>query len=388
MQVIDKALEPAVLHTRPENPEYSDSHRRWQGIPSIEVTRKGRVFVAFFGGQQAEKSDNVILLSASENCGDTFRSCEAVVDHPDPEIRLYDPNVWLDPLGRLWLFWSQTRYFNDGRNGVWASVCESPDADRLHWSTPRRIANGIMLNKPIVTGDGAWLFPCALWCDACTAPPQERHGLEAEQFSNVYVSHDQGRTISLLGGADVPNRAFDEHMVVERRDGSLWMLVRTYDGIGESFSTDGGRTWSPGRKAAIAGPCSRFHIRRLRSGRLLLLNHYRFTEQIDIGDVFSQDSPVKKWKGRSHLTALLSEDDGRTWPHALLLDERDEVAYPDAKEAEDGYIYATYDHQRVTRREILMARFTEEDILRGRVESPAGRLRMLVNRATGQPDVE
>ena len=35
-----------------------------------------------------------------------------------------------------------------------------------------------------------------------------------------------------------------------------------------------------------------------------------------------------------------------------------------------------------------MARFTEEDILRGRVESPAGRLRMLVNRATGQPDVE
>ena len=32
-------------------------------------------------------------------------------------------------------------------------------------------------------------------------------------------------------------RQFDEHMFVERKDGSLWLLVRTNYGIGESIST-------------------------------------------------------------------------------------------------------------------------------------------------------
>lgn len=62
-------------------------------------------------------------------------------------------------------------------------------------------------------------------------------------------------------------------------------------------------------------------------------------------------------------------------------------AYPDAKEAADGYIYVTYDWERVTQREILMARFTEEDILKGQLSSPNGKLRILVNKATGQPDI-
>ena len=164
------------------------------------------------------------------------------------------------------------------------------------------------------------------------------------------------------------------------------MLTRTFDGIGESFSNDGGYTWTPGRKSHIDGPCSRFHIRRLKSGRLLMINHYQFDQRIDLDDIMRQGN-VKSWKGRSHLTALLSEDDGKTWPYTLLLDERNEVSYPDAKEAADGYIYVTYDWERVTQREILMARFTEEDILKGQLSSPNGKLRILVNKATGQPDI-
>jgi hypothetical protein len=33
-------------------------------------------------------------------------------------------------------------------------------------------------------------------------------------------------------------------MIVELRDGSLWMLARTKAGISESHSADQGRTWS------------------------------------------------------------------------------------------------------------------------------------------------
>ena len=134
------------------------------------------------------------------------------------------------------------------------------------------------------------------------------------------------------------------------------------------------------------GPCSRFFIRRLKSGRLLMINHYNFDQRIDLDDIMNQGN-VKSWKGRSHLTAMLSEDDGETWPYTLLLDERNEVSYPDAKEADNGYIYVTYDWERVTQREILMARFTEDDILRGKILSPEGKLRVLVNKALGQPDI-
>lgn len=382
----DASMIPAKLYVRPTEERFQDTYRRWQGIPSIEVTDGGKIFVNFYSGQDAEVGGNIMVLCVSTDGGKSFRSCEAVVEHPDPQCRIYDPCLWIDPHGVLWMSWTQARGFNDGRSGVWVSQCSDPDADNLVWSPPRRIANGIMMNKPIVTSKGDWLFPTAIWCDTSGSIPTERHGLENEQFSNVYASLDEGRTIALRGHADIPHRSFDENMIVEKRDGSLWMLTRTFDGIGESFSTDGGYTWTPGRKSHIDGPCSRFHIRRLRSGRLLMINHYQFDQRIDLEDIMSQGN-VKSWKGRSHLTALLSEDDGQTWPYYLLLDERNEVSYPDAKEAADGMIYVCYDWERVTQREILMARFTEDDILQGHLSDKRSKLRVLVNKALGQPDI-
>lgn len=382
----DASMIPAKLYVRPTEERFQDTYRRWQGIPSIEVTDGGKIFVNFYSGQDAEVGGNIMVLCVSADGGKSFRSCEAVVEHPDPQCRIYDPCLWIDPHGVLWMSWTQARGFNDGRSGVWVSQCSDPDADNLVWSPPRRIANGIMMNKPIVTSKGDWLFPTAIWCDTSGSVPTERHGLENEQFSNVYASLDEGRTIALRGHADIPHRSFDENMIVEKRDGSLWMLTRTFDGIGESFSTDGGYTWTPGRKSHIDGPCSRFHIRRLRSGRLLMINHYQFDQRIDLEDIMSQGN-VKSWKGRSHLTALLSEDDGQTWPYYLLLDERNEVSYPDAKEAADGMIYVCYDWERVTQREILMARFTEDDILQGHLSDKRSKLRVLVNKALGQPDI-
>ncbi|MEU4892571.1 sialidase family protein [Streptomyces sp. NPDC044780] len=374
---------PRIL-VRPRQARYQDAYRTWQGIPSVERTPGGRLYANWYSGMDTETGGNFVVVTTSDDNGDTWDGPRYVVEHDDPEVRVYDPCLWLDPLGRLWLTWNQSRDFFDGRVGVWVSTSANPDADEPTWSAPRRIANGLMMNKPTVTATGEWLVPAAIW--ACH-PPTERHGLEAEMFSNVYASTDQGTTFELRGSADVPNRSFDEHMIVERRDGTLWMLVRCFDGIGESFSTDGGRTWSPGRRSHIDGPCSRFHIRRLTSGRLLLINHYGFAERSDRADI-EQQGNVKAWKGRSHLTALLSDDDGRTWPHRLLLDERDDVSYPDAAVGDDGTIHVVYDHDRFGDRAIYLARFTEDDILAGRLHDPGSRLRLLVNRALALPTEE
>lgn len=349
----------------PEQNEFRPGMRRWQGIASMERSPQGRLFCVFYSGGETEQNGNYIVLAASDHDGASWVDPMAVIRHPDTEgIRLFDPNVWLDPLGRLWVTWAVSHDYFDGRNGVWAVICENPDAplEQLSFSKPRRIGNGIMMCKPTVLQNGTWLFPCAVW--ACMEPSESHPECAHERFSNVYASYDNGKTFVLLGGADVPNRCFDEHMVVERRDGTLWMLVRRYDGIGEAFSYDKGKTWWQEQLTNLGGPCSRFFIRRLRSGNLLMVNHDHF-------------------HGRNNLMAELSFDDGCTWTGGLMLDERADVSYPDGTEDENGFLYIAYDHERYHAREILMAKFTERDILAGICKNPESRLRVLVSQATG-----
>lgn len=336
-------------------PAYASASREWQGIPGIERAPDGTLFATWYSGGKGEGPDNYVLVVRSTDDGATWSEPILTIDPPG-KVRAFDPVLWLDPSERLWLFWAQSYTWFNGRAGVWAIRCDAPGPGTLAWTPPRRLCNGIAMNKPVVLSNGEWHLPAALW-DRDPRLPE----LEQERRANAVVSADEGRTWTLRGGAIVPFRTCDEHMVVERRDGSLWMLVRTGYGIGESVSADGGATWSPGRATALDGPNSRFYIRRLRSGRLLLINHVGFS-------------------GRSHMTALLSEDDGATWIGGLLLDERANVSYPDATETSAGVVYAIYDRERYNDREILMAVFTEEDVLQGSPISPNCRLRQLVNR--------
>jgi predicted neuraminidase len=148
------------------------------------------------------------------------------------------------------------------------------------------------------------------------------------------------------------------------------MLVRTTYGIGQSFSDDGGATWSEPEQSWIPHiPGARFFIRRLSTGRLLLVKH----------------SPLDG-KTRSDLTAYVSDDDGRTWSGGLLVDEREYVSYPDGVEAPDGTVYVIYDFERTGAKEILMATFTIQDVVSKREVSGRLRRRVLVTRATGATD--
>lgn len=231
-----------------------------------------------------------------------------------------------------------------------------------------------MINKPTVLSSGEWLFPAALWHRDCYRWFNYRVEIPADVDVGAFVfkSSDNGKTFTRLGGTEVVNRSFDEHMVLELRDGTLAMYVRTNYGIAVSYSYDRGRHWTEGVDSGIQGPCSRFHIRRLRSGNILLVNHYDF-------------------RGRNNLHALLSEDDGKTFPYRLLLDARDDVSYPDAKEGEDGFIDIVYDRERGAAlhsfeevyqkaREVLHCRITEEDIRKGALVSEGSFLGQVISK--------
>jgi hypothetical protein len=194
--------------------------------------------------------------------------------------------------------------------------------------------------------------------------------LDSLRGANVFVSADEGVTWQRRGFVRFPDPDWHEHMIVERRDGTLWMLARTAKGIMRSTSDDGGRSWSePVEPPGIRQPNARFHIRRLpSSGRLLLVKH---------GD------RVDAHNGRVKLSAWLSDDDGASWKGGLILDERKGVSYPDGLQAPDGTIYISYDRDRATRGEILMARFREEDVLAGKLVAPGSKLKMMISRPLG-----
>ncbi len=370
------ALLPALLIYPPFEERFQPSARRWQGVPSVEVTRQGRMYCAFYGGTEVEASGNYILLLRREQSGDPFVPAAALM-HPGAGCRVFDPCLWLDPAGQLRMFWTQSCGFNDGRLGIWSAVCADPDADEPLFSQPFRISDGVMLNKPVILSDGRWLLPAALWQESC------RRGKEAEQdslnrlaestssltnsekTSFVLESRDEGHSFELIGRADIPQRSFDEPMLFECGDGSLRMLVRTSYGVGESQSHDGGYTWSTGRPSLLPGADSRFFVRRLNSGRLLFISHDPAPSRHGLRSLFFPHQATQAER-RSRLCSWLSGDDGKTWSGRLMLDERKGVSYPDAKETPDGVIHCVYDHCRTESGEILLAEFTEEDIFKGR----------------------
>lgn len=377
-KVADLALIPPKLNTSPL-PEYDYDKLDYGMTIGIERTPKGRLWACWVAGGDSSKA--FFVLANSDNDGETWSKPRLVVDAHSKDLPMDRSvlvgNLWTDPLGRLWLFFDQSMGMFDGRAGVWAAVCEDPDAEQPAWSAPRRLWHGVMLNKPTVLAGGEWLLPISL---------DQREGfgpfkglfkeLDPLRGANVLVSTNQGASWQRRGAVQFPNPDWHEHMIVQRRDGTLWMLARTAKGIMQSVSSDGGGIWStPTEPPGIRQPNARFHVRRLASGRLLLVKH---------GDA------VDSHQGRVQLSAWLSEDDGLSWQGGLILDERKGVSYPDGFQSPDGTIYISYDRNRATEGEILLARFTEDDILSRRLSGPKSKLKMLISRplAFKKPSIE
>jgi len=363
---VHDALTPVTPNFAP-GAEYADGTRRFQGIPGLERARNGRLWAVWYAGGPDEPTEgpgNYVVLVTSRDNGKTWSGPQLVIDPPG-DVRAYDPALWHDPDGRLWLFWAQSSHKWDGRSGVWAMRTDNSGAAKPKWTAPRRLSDGIMMNKPTALQGGAWLLPVSVWAEKPGAGtrPEHRHDLGQLVGANAFVSRDRGETVTPLGQTRAKDSIFDEHWIVERKDGSLWMLLRTRSGIAESVSTDGGKSWTPAEKSAIPHVNARFFIRRLRSGSLLLVRH----------------NPPDG-KSRSHLTAYVSDDEGRSWSGGMMVDERVGVSYPDGVEDEKGVIRVIYDFERTKSRQILMAAFREEDVRRG-TPGKKTRLRVVVNQA-------
>ncbi|GAA5222472.1 sialidase family protein [Membranihabitans marinus] len=336
-------LQPPMLIDNPSSTtHYNVKNRASSGIPSLAISPKGRLWAVWYVGITQGKiveacPSSYIAVVTSGDQGETWEEVLAIDPDEAGPVRGFDPEVWFDPDGKLWVFWAQQLSpARKTRSGVWAITTEDGDSAKPKWSKPRRLIDGVMMCKPTVLSSGEWALPVSFW-----------H--EEDKSSKIVTSTNRGKSWKEKGYVSVPEEFlnWDENMIFEKNDGSLSMWVRTKYGIGESYSKDGGRNWSTLKPSKIAHTSSRFFVRRLTSGNLLMVKH----------------GPLSERTKRSHLMAFISQDDGSTWSNGLLLDEREGISYPDGDQAEDGTIYITYDFSRSHEQHILMTSFTEEDIL-------------------------
>lgn len=340
------------------HPCYSAKQRKWQSAPCVARGGDGLLYCCFsadnFGGDEEPNNYNVIMKSADN--GKSWLP-EMILDHPD-SVRMHEPVLFTDASGALWHFWAQSYIWWDGRGGVWCIKADAPKkpGDALVWSAPRRLCDGVMATVPITRANGEILLPVSIWKNVRSS--HLCHKIPALEKSNVYVSRDGGESFSYLGSADEKDTTFDENALVERADGSLYMIMRCEHAISASVSSDGGKTWSVPKKV-MDHTSSRSFLAKFPSGHYLLVTN---------------NDP----KTRRRMTAFLSKDECESWQPCLLLDERESVSYPAGFVDTAGRVYVSYDFNRYQEEELYLASFTEKDLAAGKPVEPDSFLKRLI----------
>ncbi len=314
----------ASLILSPSDKYYAGSERNWNGCPTVAATNGGRLFAGWVSGGTGEpRVENYDVVSYSDDGGKTWTEIGVIDTYKNGDknkvSKANDVQLWLDSdTNVLYVFYvlSGMQSNFEKNSAVWVFTIDNPDAPMSEWNVSKHwyCFPGLLRNNITVLSDGTWL----------AAPNNYMDG----RYTTVYASTDKGATWKLRGEAYIPQALnFDETVITELSDGTLWMTVRTArQAIYESFSYDKGVTWTFGAESKFANPSSRFQFFRTQSGALCAIWN---------------DSP----SARIDLKAALSYDDGKTWTDPLMLYTA-KCSYPDFSIGKDGTIHIVFDTAR------------------------------------------
>jgi len=169
----------------------------------------------------------------------------------------------------------------------------------------------------------------------------------------TYGSDDQGRTwqpsnVIDLGGAG-NHDGVTEATIVELKDGRLLKYMRTNWGrFWVAESADEGLTWHPLGPGDIPASAAPGLLRRLQSGRIVLVWNQQFPEGKDSftlsgGDRDWSFTPASVFRGE--LSIAFSDDECRTWTRPVVIARKPGprvwLAYPFLFEAAPGELWVT-----------------------------------------------
>ncbi len=157
--------------------------------------------------------------------------------------------------------------------------------------------------------------------------------------SLTWISDDEGQTWRQSNLIDLGEYGrYGDHAggiegsLLERKDGQLWLLLRTLRGVfTEAFSSDGGLTWENVQPSAIEASPAPGLLLRLHSGRVALFWNRWIDARRQIGR-------------REQLSLAFSEDDGRTWNPPIIVAKDPTLPGDKGPEHRLSYPYA-YEHQ-------------------------------------------
>ena len=289
-------------------------------MPKVVSLPDGRL-MAFFHSLGGEMK--AATARTSSDGGKTWGNMETLFKLPEEAGAFGYSLAFIDRAGELHYF-----FFCDANSGV---IRPRPDGRmiggrygkldiwhayttraRQRWETPRRIWEGRAGDLQSVTQlkSGRILLPISYFVDRSWGRRGE--GFDAFTFLGSFrctalYSDDGGATwrqskselktptssLSELGAV--------EPVVIELKDGRVWNLIRTQMGrFFESYSSDGGETWTPAKPTNIYSSDSPAGLLRLKDGRLLnFVNDCR-------------RFPYAAG-GRQVLHVTVSSDEGRTW---------------------------------------------------------------------------
>ncbi|MEA3400426.1 MAG: sialidase family protein [Armatimonadota bacterium] len=239
----------------------------------------------------------------------------------NPDCQTGRPSFLRTADGRIWMFYYGYVGFggrtDNSQSDLWAVY--SADEGQT-WQGRRRVFQGYTgaTNGAIQTSSGNILVPFSYLQD-----PQRF-------VSACAVSTDSGETWQTSEAIDLADAGGHgshagalEPSVVELRDGRVWMLIRTKLGrFLQSYSQDGGLTWSSPEDSRFRSPNSPCQVVRLSSGDLAI----------------AWNNTMDTTRDRQALSVALSGDDGETWTEPTVCATASEVSYPFILEAGPGQL--------------------------------------------------
>ena len=349
---------------------YMPRVRMFQQVPSIEISNGGRLWAAYMCSNVTVARDpyhyeQYIIVATSADGGRTWREVYAIDPLAEGSGTASDSILWKDSRGTIRLAFIRNFDVYAERDKIvaasWEISMSDPESEDCKWGKPRLIGRvNVCPQKPLNMGDGTILRPVDNFWNF-KDPDRIRFMRETLDGKVLFISSLR------CDGA-----SFAESSPIRLPDSSIQAQVRMPNSTQSIYnSADGGKTWKfsgmMNPPVAISTRCCFYN---LKSGRILLVAN-------DVG------ADSKDWKiRRSKLTAFMSDDGGKSYPHKLLLDERPQATYPSIAQGADGSIYVAYDRGRQdpNAQEILFAKFTEADVLAGKIVSKDSKLKRTICR--------
>ncbi len=302
-----------------EKPSFPESH-----AATIAETKEGHLIASWFGGTKERNPDVCIWVSRLINgkWTDPQNVANGIVNDT-LRYACWNPVLYQVPNGELQL------YYKVGPNvaGWKGKKIVSRDGG-FTWSDPEELPEGFLgpvKNKPVLLKNGTLIAPSSTEGDGWKV--------------HFETTRDFGKTWKKVGPINDGKQLHTiQPSILQYENGKLQLLCRTRErALAESWSSDGGKTWSPMAKTSLPNNNSGTDAVTLQNGlQVLVYNH-----------VLPHDT-LKNGKGaRTPLNVAVSED-GKTWYAALVLEDSpiSQYSYPSVIQSSDGMIHIVYTWRR------------------------------------------